>query len=1181
MNNSRFLFRSHPHTSRCAWSLVFLLTAFGVVTMRDTNGAMSPQDADASTQEVRILAPGEVIEQRHLDAGKTHLYELTLAAQQYARIVVEQKGIDLVVKVEAPDQSLYRRIDNPNGVYGPEIISILAQVTSAYTIKVYSDNTLLAGDYKLLVEGPRAATSSDELRVTAERLFSEAQQLRSEAGASDEKLVSAIEKYNEARTRWSELGDLREQGYCLTNTARIYNKRSQLPFHPDHLRQEYLEQAFNIFDKALSVLLPAKDIPGQAFVLNETGATHRDFGDPLKAIISYERALQLRLDLGDRSGQAQIYNNLGLTNSNIGYQPKALEYYAKALPIWRELGAKPDEMNTLVNAGKANAEMGDLQTALSQFQTVLTYCDKELSTKDSLLKWSATHLKPYALNGIGLVYDTWANTDEAQANYKYAVELLHENKNYSREADVLDNLGLLHAFLADAPQALEYFQKALVIREQARVPKTWGVTLSNIGLAHTLLGKNDEALRHLELALPLSQRAHDKRFEAFTLMRMGMAYVGLTDPRKAIEHYERALAIQQDPEFADRRGQAITLDKLGEALALLGKPELALEKYKNALERWTSVGDGQGQALSLYGIARVERDRHNLANARDRIEEAIQIIEKLRNRVTTRQLQMTYFADKQDMYALAIDIRMQLYELTKSRADLEVALSMSEQARARNLIDMLAEARTDLSKVMSQEDSEKNIRLEQQISQLTQAHLRFLSLGEKKEAEAVERRLTGYIHEQNELLALAGRRRSFNARNQLAQPLTAREIQRLLDDNTILLQYSLDERRSHLWTVTPNDIEHYFLASSSEIEDAIDKLRQELTIYEEQKAGESDDEYIYRLRTAPDAFLASARDLSRMVLGQVWSQLGGKRLVIVADGRLQYIPFEVLPSPESSSGGAETLLLARNEIVYQPSASALGLLRGVPRTSSSKTVAALADPVFNSDDERVQPASPKRGGKAVPQSSKEKLVGSLRDIGDDDITLSRLDYSLKEANAITAIAPRGSWMKAVGFNANRATATSPMLKRFSIVHFATHGIVNDRQPELSGIVLSMINKRGQDQDGYLTLRDIYHLDLPVQLVVVSACRTGIGKQVRGEGLIGLTRGFMHAGARSVVVSLWKVDDEATAEFMTRFYSHMLGKNKLPPATALRKAKSEMQAHANERWRAPFYWAGFVLQGDWK
>ena len=166
-----------------------------------------------------------------------------------------------------------------------------------------------------------------------------------------------------------------------------------------------------------------------------------------------------------------------------------------------------------------------------------------------------------------------------------------------------------------------------------------------------------------------------------------------------------------------------------------------------------------------------------------------------------------------------------------------------------------------------------------------------------------------------------------------------------------------------------------------------------------------------------------------------------------------------------------------------------------------------------------------------------------------------------------------------GFKANRAAATDPNLKHFGIVHFATHGILNDKHPELSGIVLSMINERGQPDDGYLTLRDIYNLDLPVSLVVISACNTGIGQSVRGEGLIGLTRGFMYAGAQSVVVSLWRVDDQATAELMRHFYTQV-NINKLSPAAALRRAKLEMM-EGHERWRAPYYWAGFVLQGDWK
>jgi CHAT domain-containing protein len=626
----------------------------------------------------------------------------------------------------------------------------------------------------------------------------------------------------------------------------------------------------------------------------------------------------------------------------------------------------------------------------------------------------------------------------------------------------------------------------------------------------------------------------------------------------------------------------MTLDKIGEALALAGEPTQALARYGQALELWKSVGDGQGQALSLYGMARVERDRSNLANARDQIEEALRIVESLRNRVTARQLQMIYFAGKQDFYALAIDVRMRLYELTKSPADMEAALAASERARARALIDLLSEARAGGHKKLSPEEAEKNHRLGREISELTQTLLRLRSQGGKAGVYVVEQKVAARLKEQDDLLGPT--RRSGAGGRPLAPP----EIQRLLDDHTLLLHYSLGEARSHLWAVTRTDIKHYFLPGRAEMEKTADRLRRALTAYEPRKPGESTAQYLTRWRGAPEQYRRSASELSRMVLGEVWPQLGDKRVVIVADGALHYIPFEALPSPAPPAAGQTAAaadpapLLMRNEVIYQPSASTLALLRGARRRTASKTVAVLADPVFDDKDKRVRSFDAGRQAASPPRRPSGELARALRDIGDvgdEAFTLPKLEYSLKEANAITAVAPRGSWMKAVDFQASRATATSPALKQFGIVHFATHGLLNEKHPELSGIVLSMVNEQGQPEDGFLSLREIYQLDLPVELVVLSACQTGLGKQVRGEGLLGLTRGFMYAGAPRVVVSLWRVDDAATAELMGRFYRHMLGR-KRSPAAALRHAKIEMmEAHGD--WRAPYFWAGLVLQGDWK
>lgn len=1118
---------------------------------------------------MRALAGGEVVRQR-MEAGATHEYVLALGAGEFAQVVVEQRGVNVGVKVSGPGAALLVDMDSPNGSYGRETVSVVAEEAGSYKVELYLGETFPPGDYELRVEGPRAATAADAARVKAERVYAEAQALRG-AGKYDE----AEAKYEEALGLWRDLGEPRGQGYSLTYTGRIHRQRGQLA------------PALESLGEALALLTAAGDLSGQAFVLNERGAAQRLLGDLRGALADYERALGLRLGLGDRWGQAQLYNNIGLTYSLIGYQPQAGENYERALPLWRELGMRGEEMRTLVNAAKAHAEMGDLHAAQARYQEVLTFCEAEGAGEASPLKPLADSLKPSALNGLGLVHDTWADSDAALDNYGRALDLFRANKDRGGEADVLDNLGWAHAFLGDARQALEYFKQALPIREALNGPKGRAATLSNIGHAHALLGEHEAALKHLKEALDLSRGAGDRRFEAYTLVWTGMTHVARDRPCDAVASYEGALAIQQEKGFADRRGQAITLDKLGEAHALCGQTAEALGRYGQALELWKAVGDEQGLALTLHGLARVESGRQNLANARDRAEEAVAVVERLRVRVSRRQLQMTYFAAKQDLYALAADVRMRLHGLTGSQEDVAAALSLNERARARTLVDLLTEAGAGLPGGASPQDADRSRRLEEEIGALTQTLLRMRGLENGAGAALIRQKLSARTREQEELQAAAKRAGARSAGAIAGRPLSAREIQLLLDDDTVLLQYALGERQSHLWAVTRAGIEHHPLAGRAEVERAAAQLRRALTAYEPPRPGQSDLQYLERRRAAPEQYRQGALELGRLLLGPVAAGLGGRRVVIVADGVLQYVPFEALLVPADPAAGRTSPphapLLMRNEVVYQPSASTLALLRGARRRANPhKLVAVLADPVFDGNDSRVR-AGGGRAVAALTSAPPKGLARSLRDVGEaggEDLALTRLDYSLQEANSITSAAPRGSWMKAVGFRASRATATSPALRQFSIVHFATHGLLNEKHPELSGIVLSLVDERGRPSDGFLSLRDIYRLELPADLVVLSACRTGIGKQVRGEGMIGLTRGFMYAGAPRVVVSLWRVEDEATAELMKRFYRHMLGKNRMPAAAALRRAKIEM-AEGGGPWGAPYYWAGFVLQGDWK
>ncbi|MGB8507576.1 MAG: CHAT domain-containing protein, partial [Pyrinomonadaceae bacterium] len=177
---------------------------------------------------------------------------------------------------------------------------------------------------------------------------------------------------------------------------------------------------------------------------------------------------------------------------------------------------------------------------------------------------------------------------------------------------------------------------------------------------------------------------------------------------------------------------------------------------------------------------------------------------------------------------------------------------------------------------------------------------------------------------------------------------------------------------------------------------------------------------------------------------------------------------------------------------------------------------------------------------------------------------------------IEALTPPGERAVATGFDANLSRVTGGELADFRVIHFATHGLFNDDRPELSGLVLSRVDESGRGRESFLKASDIYDLRLNADLIVLSACRTGLGRHVNGEGLLGITRAFMYAGSRSVVASLWKVNDEATAKLMEQFYGAMF-RDGLPPSAALRKAKEAVRSQG--RWRSPYYWAGFVMQGE--
>ncbi|HYG63770.1 MAG TPA: CHAT domain-containing protein, partial [Thermoanaerobaculia bacterium] len=567
-------------------------------------------------------------------------------------------------------------------------------------------------------------------------------------------------------------------------------------------------------------------------------------------------------------------------------------------------------------------------------------------------------------------------------------------------------------------------------------------------------------------------------------------------------------------------------------------PGQARERYEQALR--LSPGDER----AFFGLARVARAEGELDEAERWMEQTLDAIEAARDQVWRLDLRSSYLASRQEQYAFYIDLLAERHRREPDRGHDARAFAISERARARSLLDLLS--------VASQKPDPEEVRRVGELSrQVNTQHLDVLA-----SSQGIEDGAPG-----SDLSDLLERLRQAEAEAQgpltleRATPtLSLTQVQaELIDGETLLLEYFLGEERSFLWAVTSEETRFSILPGREEIEQAARQAYRRMLESHHQ--------------TGEIAARQAASRLSRMLLGPVADLLDRRRLVLVAPGSLQSVPFAALYHPQSGGRVAAQPLIAEHEIVSLPSASVLATLR--TRTANRRPppglLAVVADPVFGPDDERLQGL--RRGGEAG-RARPSSLVTPWQ----------RLRYTGREAEAILALAGSRSVLAASGFAANRDLVRNGRLGSYRVLHFATHGILNDLYPELSALALSAFDASGRPIDGHLRAYEISDLDLRADLVVLSACRTGLGKEVGGEGLVGLTQGFLHAGAPRLLVSLWDVDDRATGELMKRFYTGLFLQN-LPPAQALRQA--QLSLSREKRWRAPYYWAGFTLQGEWR
>lgn len=880
-----------------------------------------------------------------------------------------------------------------------------------------------------------------------------------------------------------------------------------------------------------------------------------------QALSSLQNALNLFKAAGNSKGVAASNDALGDLYVRQGQYNVALQYYQSAHDAFVEAASKQGALETtfgmpdnefnanlmLAKIGETNFHMGKVSEASSAYgQMKVEKPDPSKLTGGVVKKPSLGGL----LSGGGLrgsvpSGDAASTAMGVAGAVKGAVELYRQNIIYSTHELGVGRIDYVNNSLDSSKK---HFEEALATAGMAIIGK-FGQSRRVRAAARTSLG--DIALRQNNF-------------------------------KDAVKFYGEAVKGARE----DKR-----LDLIWPAQRGLGKArwlQAALEKDPKKAQK------GRDDAVASY-------------------REALQTIETIRQGgLRADEARTTFLATTKDVYDETSSnlAEMALLSSPGNGAPLEgqalvyasEAFKVVEQGRARSLLDMLGESGTDITEGVpadllkrKQDNLDRQQEIAQQLSGVTS-----VAEGEEKpdtgklEAE-LEALSTDYDNIENQIRAASPKYASLTA----PQPLTLSEVQqKVLDDKTALLEYSLGDERSYLWAVTPTSVALFKLPARSAVAQQAQDLRAALIPPKLQRRivgiDVADAQRGLGLSSDPAAlsgvaaqFATASNALYKTAVEPAAKIVGDRRLLVVADGALNYVPFEAFVTATSGTDYSTLPYLVKtNEVVYAPSASVVAVIRQGTAKPSGKSLLLVADPVFNSSDPRAKGAA--AGGQSSADTRGLSLSSAVTDVAGaptggatptGGLQLLRLNGTRTEAEQIARLT-RASGGQAdvwLDLDANEANMTTRDIKKYRVIHIATHGLLNAERPQFTGIVLSLVgNKSG---DGFLRTDEVFNLNLGGSLVMLSACETGLGKEKRGEGVIGLTRAFMYAGAPTVGVSLWSVADKSTADLMTDFYKRLLSTPDASPTASMRAAQVAMID--GKKYSAPFYWAPFVLVGEWR
>ena len=988
------------------------------------------------------------------------------------------------------------------------------------------------------VAASHVATEANEMAAALARAGSEDELKRllgGEKGQTNGELLAAL---NARAAPLTQKGDYAEALRISQLAARLAEAGGERAALGDALRnigliynnQNRPAQAMDFFQKSLAVFEEVGDKKAIARGLHNIGLLHRLQGRLDQALVYFNRGLALAEECGDKRVTAMALNGIGVVHKAQGRNELALEFYQRS----RKLA---EEINDRVVARDVSSSIGNVYQAQGFYKQALDNYRRSRALSEEI--GDRTGVARAAYN-IGAVYNFQGRYAEALACFQESIKIGEELGAAADKRDLAYNfhsLGRLYWSQGRYEQSLEYYHKALKIREEVNDRFGLGQTLTNLGNVYKAMGRYEQALESYQRRLKLAEEMGVKEGLASSVGNLADVYRQQGRPDLALAHLQQSLRLRE--EMGDRRGICTVLSKLAELyedkgdypeMLKAGRRAATLAEEINAPEELWKGQEQVGRALRALG---------QTAEARRSFVAAIATVESIRREVAGGEQQQQSFLENR------LSPWLGMVELLVSQQAHAEALTFAEASKARVLLDALQAGRPGLRQSLSpqerQAEEERRLRLVTLNSQLT---------GEARREKPDAARVAA-------LRAEVGQARleyeDFETRLYVAHPelrlqrgespvITAEELTALLPDSAgALLEYVVADEATYLFAVTK-------AAGKSEADIRVYTL----PVKREELAKQTE---AFRLQLAGRdlGFRASAAKLYELLLKPAEAQLRGKTsLVIAPDNTLWDLPFQALVN------GSNRFLLEEAAVSYAPS---LTVLREMARRRKSRgaddapaTLLALGNPVSGKES----------GGVAAPVLRDGRLV-ALPEAEEEVRALGRL-YGASRSKVYTGREAREDRFKSEAGQAR-------------ILHFASHGLVNNASPMYSHLALAA---GGAGEDGLLEAWELTRLDLKADLAVLSACETARGRTAAGEGMIGLSWAMFIAGVPSIVVSQWKVESAGTRDLMVSFHRGLIspageGKTKATKSEALRRAALKLMKHPETS--HPFYWAGFVLVGD--